>query len=177
MPWRTAAALCFLLAGSLLHPGCGSSRETPRPPALENVVVVEGAQFHVPTGWLNFSRDTLRTGILWLVRRDFQATINVEEVHAGGGAADPGAAARALLRLELANDVLRVVAPPAEERDTGGRAVAFHIERRGGDEVRVAVVVKGGRIYAVTAVQTRGAPAPFADLLGVQRGIVDDLLR
>ena len=140
-------------------------------------MVREGARFHLPDGWLDFSRDTLRTGILWLVRKDYRASLGVEELHLTGEQVDLAGVARALLRLETASPGGRVVSPPSEEEVSGGKAYAFRIVRGGGDEVRVAVVQRGGKTYAVTAVQRKEAPTPFADLVGVQRMVVEDLLR
>ncbi|HEX9014532.1 MAG TPA: hypothetical protein VF960_00855 [Chloroflexota bacterium] len=140
-------------------------------------MIREGARFHLPDGWLDFSRDTLSTGILWLVRKDYRATLGVEEVHLAGNQAELADVAHALLRLETGAPGGRVVSPPAEEEVGGGKAVAFRITRSGGEEVRVAVVRKGGKTYAVTAVQRRETPTPFADLVGVQRAVVEDLLR
>ncbi len=172
-----AALLALLLLAAAGLPGCGTTREAAPPPVAGKVVVSEGARFRLPDGWLDFSRDSLRTGILWLVRKDFRASLGVEEVHGAGDPADLAGVARALLRLETANRGGRVVSPPAEEQESGGRAFAFQLVRDGGDEVRVAVVRRGGKTYAVTAVQRKEAPTPFTELLGVQRSVVDDLLR
>lgn len=175
--WTRAALFAGLLFFSLRLTGCGGSGESARPPSAEGVVVVEGARFHVPAGWLDFSRDSLRPGILWLVRKDYRASLSVEEVHASGNTADPASAARALLRLEMANDGLRIVTPPSGESGTGGRAVSFQIARREGEEVRVTVVQRGDRLFTVTAVQDKDSPTRLTDFLGAQRAIVDDLLR
>ncbi len=167
-----AAALC--LAGLS---GCGTSREAAPAPTTGRVILTDGARFHLPDGWLDFSRDTIRTGILWLVRKDFRATLGVEELHLAGDPADLAGIARTLLRLETAGPGGRVVSAPAEEQQSGGKAVAFRLMRSGGDEVRVAVVRRGEKIYAVTAVQRKEASTPFTDLVGVQQGLVEDLLR
>jgi len=97
-------------------------------------------------------------------------------VHASGNTADP-ASAPALLRLEMANNGLRIVTPPSGESGTGGRAVSFQIARREGEEVRVTVVQRGDRLFTVTAVQDKDSPTRLTDFLGAQRAIVDDLLR
>ncbi len=172
-----AALLALVLWGVAGLTGCGSSREAAPPKATEKVVIREGARFHLPDGWLDFSRDTLSTGILWLVRRDYRATVGVEEVHLAGNPAELADVAHALLRLETGAPGGHMVSPPAEEEVHGGKAVAFQIVRSGGDEVRVAVVRKEGKTYAVTAVQRKEAPTPFAELAGVQRMVVEDLLR
>ena len=107
------ALLALLLWCAAGLTGCGTTREAAPPPSTEKVVVREGARFHLPDGWLDFSRDTLRTGILWLVRKDYRASLGVEELHLTGEQVDLAGVARALLRLETASPGLGDALPGA----------------------------------------------------------------
>lgn len=76
-PSSTLLALCVVLP---LLSGCGTSGTSTTAPKQALPPTAAVSPFSIPAGWLDFSGDSTRNALLWLVKKDYGAEIVVENI-------------------------------------------------------------------------------------------------
>ncbi len=174
-----ASFYCLLLSIIALS-GCASSPySTSYPLAPEYLVSPEGdLRYKIPDGWLDASNDAhLHNSILWLVRRDYAATIDVREIVIDEEARKTinaeGLPAVATLIMKMTRDSAIVLVPP-EEFSTNNMECCSYESRTSpeGDITRVVIVKAGSKMYEMTALVLAKEVRDQADVFSVQQSLL-----
>jgi len=134
-----AAVLLFVLSG------CGPSVTTTTPAQKTVPTPAAVPVFSVPAGWLDFSSDSTRKALMWLVKKDYGAEIIIEKIFDGprpNGRPEEAEQIEAIARAIFGIDKGKggqVVQEP-EKSESGGRVRWWYvIQNHAGDQLRVVV--------------------------------------
>lgn len=173
------AGVLFFLCVLVVSPGCGPSREVVAPQAPARVKsTVGGLSYRTPSGWWDFSADSSRPGLLWLIRSDYAATIVVDDVHTELlSGEDPGGKgegiARALLQLDTGSGGNRAEEPVRGAAIPGKEAWSYILRAKNGEPARVVIVTNGKRF--LRCVLTLHGGVLTQDAAGTQDAFLQEL--
>ncbi len=156
-PSSTLLALCI----ALLLSGCGASRTATVPSKHVVTPPASVTPFSVPSGWMNFSADSTRNTLLWLVKKDYAAEIVVENIFNAPKATDRSeeageveAIARAIFMIDKGKNTTVIEEPKKSE--SGGQILWHYLmQNTSGDRLRVVVgqTVKYGLVRCAASVR------------------------
>ncbi len=164
--------------------GCGSPPPPPEAPLPASYRVSRDGVLHyeVPDGWFDATADTQSSGpVIWILRKDYGATITVNEIHldpqarrdlARGGLLQVGQLTQGL----SVGDGSTLLLHPAEIVRSNGREFCTYelLTSNAQDTVRVLLFNTGEHIYSVSALR-QGSRAGGPEVFTVQEGFVNGL--
>ncbi len=123
--------------------GCGTAPTTTHPP--REVTPVTPPPLVTPPGWLDFSADSSRNALMWLVKKDYGAEIVMEKIFdAPASAEGPGDAGqiesitRAIFLIDKGRN--RTVLQEPERSESGGHVRwDYLVQNPAGERMRVVV--------------------------------------
>ncbi len=141
-PSSTLLALCVVLP---LLSGCGTSGTTTTAPKQALPPTAAVSPFSIPAGWLDFSGDSTRNALLWLVKKDYGAEIVVENIFdapkATAGSEEASqieAIARAIFLIDKGRST-SVIQEPEKSESGGHIRWQYLMQNTTGDRLRVVV--------------------------------------
>jgi len=173
---RLAFPILLSFAVALLAAGCGSStttasKTTPtRPPVIPTFVV--------PQGWMDFSADSSRKAMVWLVKRDYKAEIIVENIFDRPGEDFRGtdgdrveAIAKAIFMIDKGKSG-RVVKEPQIRQTGANPRWRYLLQDLAGDDLRVIVGMSDryGFVRCAASVRSGG---DLTDVARVQDALLE----
>ena len=160
-------ALCIAL---LLLSGCGTSGTTTVPPKPVAAPPATVTPFSAPAGWMDFSADSTRNTLLWLVKKDYAAEIVVENIFNAPKGTDRSeeagqveAIAKAIFMIDKGKNTTVIQEPKKSE--SGGQILWHYLmQNTSGDRLRVVVgqTVKYGLVRCAASIRSSEDPGDAA---------------